>query len=220
MIKIDFVTLFEGMFAGPLDESIIGRARKRGKVGIGFINPRDFSKDRRRRVDERPYGGGAGMVLKAEPIYAAVKSVRKRFSRVVGLSPRGRLFNAAAAARLSRERHLILVCGHYEGMDERVRGIFDEEISIGDYILTGGELPAMVVADAVARLARGVIKAESAANESFQAGLLEHPQYTRPRVWRGRRVPVALVSGDHGRIADWRRRAALSATKSSRPDLI
>lgn len=220
-MRIDFVTLFEPMFAGVLGESILGRARARGLLTTGFVNPRDFSGDKHRKVDDRPFGGGAGMVLKAEPLRAAVKSVAGPESRVVYLSPQGRPFDQKAARRLSREKHLILVCGHYEGVDERAMGLFDEELSIGDYVLTGGELPAMVVADAVARLIPGVLKKEDAAHaESFTEGLLDFPQYTRPRSWRGKKVPEVLFSGDHARIARWRGLAARRATKAKRPDLI
>lgn len=220
-MRIDFVTLFEPMFAGVLGESILGRARARGLLETGFVNPRDFCRDKHRRVDDRPYGGGAGMVLKAEPLRAALKSVAGPGSRVVFLSPQGRPFDQKAARRLSREKRLVLVCGRYEGVDERAMGLFDEELSIGDYVLTGGELPAMVVADAVARLIPGVLKKEEAAlAESFSEGVLDFPQYTRPRLWRGKKVPPALFSGDHARILRWRRQAALRATKSKRPDLI
>ena len=162
-MKIDFITLFPGMFTGPMTESMVGRAQSRGLLDIGFVNPRDFSTDKHRKVDDRPFGGGAGMILRPEPLYAAVKSAVKRASRVVFMSPQGRPFDMAAAARLSKVKHLVLVCGHYEGIDERVMDLFDEELSIGDYVLSGGELPAMVVADAVARLLPGALKKEDAA---------------------------------------------------------
>jgi tRNA (guanine37-N1)-methyltransferase len=220
-MRIDFVTLFPGMVSAVMSESILGRAQEKGLLQVGLVNPRDFSKDKHRKVDDRPYGGGAGMILKAEPLRAAVKSVAKRGAWAVFLSPQGRPFDQAAAERLSKRRHLVLACGRYEGVDERVLGLFDEELSIGDYVLTGGELPALVVADAVTRLIPGVLKKEdAAAAESFSAGGLDFPQYTRPRVWRGKRVPEVLVSGDHGRIARWRRLAALKATRRKRPDLI
>ena len=220
-MKIDFVTLFPEMFAGVLEASILGRARERGLLEVGFANPRDFSRDKHRKVDERPYGGGAGMLLMAEPLAAAIESAAGRGSRVVFLSPQGRPFGASVARRLSRLKHLVLVCGHYEGVDERAASLFDEEISIGDYVLTGGELPAMVVADAVARLIPGVLKKEDAVvRESFVAGLLDYPQYTRPRFWRGRRVPEVLLCGDHKRIETWRSRAARRATRKKRPDLL
>ncbi len=219
-MRIDFVTLFPGMFAGAMDESIVGRARERGQVALGFVDPRDFSTDKHRKVDDRPFGGGAGMVLMPGPLHDAIGSVRSAKSRVILLSPQGRRFDAAAARRLSREEHLVLVCGRYEGVDERLMKEFDEELSIGDYVLTGGELPAMVVADAVVRLLPGVLKKEdAAAAESFEAGLLDFPQYTRPRLWKGRKVPEVLFSGDHKRVAAWRERAARLATKRKRPDL-
>lgn len=221
-MRIDVVTLFKSMFEGPLTESIVGRARAAGLVEIGFVDPRDFADDRRRTVDGRPYGGGAGMVLMAQPLYAAVKSVAKRQSRVVHLSASGRPFDAEAALRLSRSRHLILVCGHYEGVDERVSGLFDEEISIGDFVVTGGELPAMVVADAVTRLVPGVLPEGAAIDDSFlrASGILEHPHYTRPRVWRGKRVPQVLLSGNHAAIERWRDSAAVSRTRRRRPQLL
>lgn len=220
-MRIDFVTLFPEMFVPVLGTSILGRAQERELIEIGFTNPRDFTADRHRTVDDRPFGGGAGMVLKAEPLYAAVRRVRRPESRVVFLSPQGRRFDARCARELSREEHLVLVCGHYEGVDERVTRFFDEEISIGDFVLTGGELPAMVVADAVVRLVPGVLKKPDATEaESFQAGLLDFPQYTRPRVWRGRKVPEVLLSGDHERIAGWRLKASRGATMKKRPDLI
>ena len=220
-MRIDFVTLFPGMFEGPLTESIVGRARRQGLVEIGFVNPRDFSLDPHRKVDDRPYGGGAGMVFMPAPLGAAVKSVAKKGAHVVYLSAQGRKFDAAAARRLSREKRLVLVCGHYEGVDERLMPLFDEEISIGDYVLTGGELPAMVVADAVTRLLPGVLKkADAVEAESFSSGLLDYPQYTRPRLWRGKKVPEILFSGDHRKIALWRRSAAMKLTQKKRPDLL
>lgn len=222
-MRIDFVTLFPEMFKGPMTESIVGRACGKGLLEIGYVNPRDFSGNRHRKVDDRPFGGGAGMVMMAQPLYAAIKSVSKRASRRIFLSAQGRPFDAAAALRLSKLDHLVLVCGHYEGVDERVADVFDEEISIGNYVLTGGELPAMVVADAVARLLPGVLKKEDATTaESFagNAPVLDFPQYTRPRVWRRKKVPEVLFSGDHKKIADWRKGAALNATARKRPDLV
>ncbi len=220
-MKIDVVTLFPGMFAGPTTDSIVGRARASGRLELGFANPRDFTPGKRGSVDDRPFGGGPGMVLAPGPLRAAVKSVARKGSRVVLLSAAGARFDAASARRLSGLPHVVLVCGHYEGIDERASMLFDEEISIGDYVLTGGELPAMVVIDAVARLIPGVLKKREAVEaESFEGPTLDHPQYTRPRVWRGRRVPAALLSGDHARIAEWRKRAALAATRRKRPDLL
>ncbi|MFA6002823.1 MAG: tRNA (guanosine(37)-N1)-methyltransferase TrmD [Elusimicrobiota bacterium] len=220
-MQIDVVTLFPEMFEPVLGASIMGRARERGLLGFGAVNPRDFSTDRHRTVDDRPFGGGAGMVLMAEPLYAAIQSVRRPGSHVVYLSPQGRRFDAAAARRLSRQAHVVLVCGHYEGVDERILRYCDEELSVGDFVLTGGELPAMMVVDAVARLLPGVLKKpEAAVCESFHEASLDHPQYTRPRVWKGRKVPDALLSGDHERIAEWRRRASQRATRKKRPDLL
>ncbi len=219
-MRIDFVTLFPEMFAPVMDASILGRARGRGLLDWGCVNPRDFSEGERRKVDDRPFGGGPGMVLMAEPLEKAVQSVKKKGSRVIFLSPQGETFTDRKASRLAENKHLVLVCGRYEGVDERALDLFDEELSIGDYVLTGGELPAMVVADAVARKLPGVLKKEDAAeSESFVSGLLDFPQYTRPRVWRGREVPDVLFSGDHRKIAEWRRKAARAATKRKRPDL-
>lgn len=220
-MRIDFVTLFPEMFEPVMGASIVGRAVERGLLDWGCVNPRDFTKDKHRKVDDRPYGGGAGMVMMAEPLYDAIKSVKKRGSRVIFMSPQGKRFDAETAKRLSKVKHLVLVAGHYEGVDERVSGCFDEELSIGDYVLTGGELPALVVADAVTRLLPGVLKKEDAAvNESFNAGVLDYPQYTRPRVWKRKAVPDVLFSGDHKKIAEWRAHAALAATRRKRPDLL
>ncbi len=220
-MRIDFVTLFESMFDGPLAEGVVGRARAGGLIEFGFANPRDFSKDRHRKVDDRPFGGGAGMILRPEPLHAAIASVKSPQAHVVYLSPQGQRFDQAAARRLAKLKHLVLVCGRYEGVDERLMGLFDEELSIGDYVLTGGELAAMVVADAVARLSPGVlIKPDATQAESFSEGALYYPQYTRPRVWRRRPVPEVLLSGDHQKIAQWRRLQALRATKKKRPDLL
>ena len=220
-MRIDFVTLFPDMFPPVMDASIMGRAREAGLMSWGCVNPRDFSEDKHRKVDDRPFGGGPGMVMMPEPLRAAVKSIAKKGSKVVFMSPQGEKFDDKRAAELSKEKHLVLVCGRYEGVDERVMDLFDAELSIGDYVLTGGELPAMVVADAVTRRIPGVLKKEDAAeSESFASGLLDFPQYTRPRVWRGREAPEVLFSGDHAKIAEWRRTAALKATKRKRPDLL
>lgn len=220
-LRIDIVTLFPEMFEGPLGTSIVGRARREGRLELGFVNPRDFAADRRKTVDDRPFGGGPGMVLQAQPVFDALRSVRRKRSRVICLTPQGRPFDQAAARRLSAEKHLVLLCGHYEGIDERVLAYVDEEISIGDFVLTGGEIPAMAVADAVTRLLPGVLaKDEAVVEESFTQGMLEHPQFTRPRLWRRRRVPEELLSGDHSRVQAWRRDAALEATRRKRPDLL
>lgn len=215
------MTLFPGMFPSVMDASMMARAKDKGLLEWSCVNPRDFTEDKHHKVDDRPFGGGPGMLMMAEPLEKAIKSVRKKGTKVIFLSPQGKTFDAKAASRLSKEKHLVLVCGHYEGVDERTAELFDEELSVGNYVLTGGELPAMLVADAVARLVPGVLKKEDAAvSESFAGGLLDFPQYTRPRVWRGREVPEILFSGDHAKIAKWRQEAARKATKKKRPDLL
>ncbi|MFI5347377.1 MAG: tRNA (guanosine(37)-N1)-methyltransferase TrmD [Elusimicrobiota bacterium] len=220
-MRIDFVTLFPDMFAPVMDASIMGRAQEKGLISWGCVNPRDFSEDKHRKVDDRPFGGGPGMVMMAEPLAKAVESLKKKGTTCIFMSPQGEKFTDSKASQLAKKKHLVLVCGHYEGVDERASELFDEEISIGDYVLTGGELPAMVLADAVARKLPGVLKKEDATvNESFVAGLLDFPQYTRPREWRGQEVPEVLFSGDHKKIADWRHKAAKTATKRKRPDLL
>ena len=222
MTRIDVVTLFPAMFPGVLDESMLRMARERQAVDIRVVDLRDYTEGRHRVADDYPFGGGGGMVLKPEPLFAAVEALRGPGSRVVLLCPQGPTFTQAAAARLAKVAHLVLVCGHYEGVDVRVRTeLVDEELSIGDYVLTGGELPALVVLDAVVRLVPGVLgDPEGAARESFAAGRLDYPQYTRPAEFRGWRVPEVLLSGDHGRIARWRRREALRRTLARRPDLL
>lgn len=220
-MRIDFVTLFPDMFAPVMDASILGRAKEKGLLDWSCVNPRDFSEDKHHKVDDRPFGGGPGMVMMVEPLEKAIKSVKKKGSKTIFLSPQGEKFTDSKASQLAKKEHLVLVCGRYEGVDERALDLFDEELSIGDYVLTGGELPAMVVADAVTRKIPGVLKKEEAAeSESFVSGLLDFPQYTRPRVWRGREVPEVLFSGDHKRIAAWRLKAAMAATKRKRPDLM
>ena len=221
-MQIDIITLFPGMFTGYLAESIIKRAQEKGAVSIGVINLRDYTHDRHRTADDRPYGGGAGMVLKAEPLFEAVEAIRTTESSVILLSPRGELFGQAKAEKLSLRSHLIFICGHYEGVDERVSAaLVDEEISIGDYILTGGELPAMVVADSVIRLIPGVLgDPGSSVDESFSKGRLEYPHYTRPAEYRGMAVPEVLRSGDHGEVARWREEQSFLTTCRRRPDLI
>ena len=220
-MRIDFVTLFPDMFAPVMDASILGRAQEKGLLEWGCVNPRDFSEDKHHKVDDRPFGGGPGMVMMVEPLEKAVESVKKKGSKVILLSPQGETFTDSKASRLAKDKHLVLVCGRYEGVDERALDLFDEELSIGDYVLTGGELPAMVLADAVVRKLPGVLKKEEATeSESFVSGLLDFPQYTRPRVWRGREVPEILFSGDHKKIAAWRLSAAKAATKRKRPDLM
>lgn len=222
---IDVVTLFPRMFEGVLGESILKRAQEEGKVRINLIQLRDFSRERHKKVDAPPYGGGPGMVIMAEPVFEAVEHLRRngrRESLLVLLTPGGVRYTQALARELSREKGLILLCGHYEGFDERVsQGLAPLELSIGDYVLTGGEIPAMVVLDSVVRLIPGVLGAsESLAEESFAAGMLEYPQYTRPPEVRGMKVPEVLLSGDHKAIARWRRQAAEERTKGRRPDLL
>ena len=221
-LRIEILTLFPGMFAGPFDESIVHRARALGAVDIRVVDLRDFTTDRHRTADDAPFGGGPGMVMKAEPIFAAVEALRSPAARTILLSPRGRLLRQSVAAELSSLSHLILVCGHYEGIDERVRShLVDDELSIGDYVLTGGELPAMVVVDAVTRLLPGVLGTPASLDEeSHSSGLLEYPQYTRPAEFRGWRVPDILLSGNHAAIARWRRHEALLATRERRPELL
>lgn len=225
-MRIDFVSLFPEMFAGPMGHSIIRRAQDAGLLTVGVTNPRDFAFDKHRIVDDTPFGGGSGMVMKAEPLFLAVESLTAAATgglrRVILLCPGGARFDQAKARELAGYDHLVLICGHYEGVDGRVREhLADEAVSIGDYVLTGGELPAMVVADAVARLLPGVLgAADAAVHDSFAGGLLEYPQYTRPRDFRGWEVPEVLVSGDHARIARWRRKESLRATLERRPDLL
>lgn len=207
------------MFA-PLFESIVGRAVSSGKIEINIIDIREFSKDRHKKCDDAPFGGGAGMVMMAQPIYDAIKSVLKEDSRLIYLSPKGSIFSQSQAVELSKENHLILLCGHYEGIDERIIEIFNPiQISIGDYVLTGGELPAMVVVDAVSRYVSGVISKDSLEEESHTSGLLEYPQYTRPNVFMGLEVPPVLLSGNHEEIRKFRRQAALEETKKRREDM-
>jgi tRNA (guanine37-N1)-methyltransferase len=221
-MRIDIVTLFPGMIEPALGESMIGRARSRGLVDIRVVDLRDHAGGKHRVTDDAPFGGGGGMILKPEPFFAAVEALRTPAARVILMDPRGRLFTQALAQELASVRHLILLCGRYEGVDERVsERLADDAVSIGDYVVTGGELPALVVADAVTRLQPGVLGGEGAAErESFADGLLEAPQYTRPEEFRGARVPAVLLSGDHARIARWRRVQAIYRTWRARPDLL
>ncbi len=222
-MRLDIVTLFPGMFVGPLTESIPARARAQGIVDLRIVDLRRYSHDRRRSVDDRPYGGGPGMVLLPGPLFEAIEAVRSPQAHVVWLTPQGRRFEQSVAERLAGESHLVLVSGHYEGADERARQVLaDEEISIGDYVLSNGSLAAMVVADAVIRLLPGVLGcAESAEEESFNREvLLDFPQYTRPPEFRGMRPPAVLLSGDHGKIERWRARQRLLRTIARRPDLL
>src|SRR3989449_9500674 len=218
-IRVDVLTLFPRMFESPFAESIVARARAAGQLELAVHDIRQWTTDRHHVVDDAPYGGGAGMVLKPEPLTRAIRATRKDTSHVIPMSAPGALFDQAAARRLSRMRHLIIVCGHYEGIDERVvEKDVDEELSIGDFVLTGGELAAMVVIDAVTRLVPGVIEAESLSRESHTEGLLEGPQYTRPLDHEGKRVPSVLLSGDHAMIERWRRGEAIRRTAERRPE--
>jgi tRNA (guanine37-N1)-methyltransferase len=218
---IDILTLFPDMFASPFDESIIARARSRKLVDINAINIRDYALDKHQQVDDYPYGGGAGMVMKADVLSQAIESVRRENSIVVYLSPQGKRLDQENIVRLSQASHLILLCGHYEGIDERVMDLVDEEISIGDYVLSGGEIAAMVVVDAVTRLIPGALGDEnSAREESFGIGLLEYPHYTRPRSFRDMDVPEVLLSGHHEQIRQWRSKLSLLRTLLKRPDLL
>ena len=221
-MRIDVLTLFPPMFAGPLDESIIKRARETGRLDLRIHNLRDYAHDRHKTVDDRPFGGGPGMLLKPEPIFEAVADLACESTRVILFSPAGQTFNQAIAADLAGQERLLLISGHYEGFDERVREqLADDELSIGDYVLTNGGLPVMVVIDAVARLLPGVLGDEqSAQDESFSHGLLEYPQYTRPAEFRGLKVPEVLLSGNHAEIARWRAEQARLRTRARRPDLL
>ncbi len=221
-MKVDVITLFPGMFAGPLDESIIKRAREAGLLDLGMHNLRDYAHDRHRTVDDRPFGGGPGMLLKPEPIFEAVEALTRENTRVILVSPSGRRFNQAIARELAGQEHLLMVCGHYEGFDERIREqLADDELSIGDYVLTNGALPVMVIIDAVVRLLPGALgDDDSSRDESFSQDLLEYPQYTRPAEFRGWRVPEVLVSGNHALIAKWRAEQARQRTEERRPDLL
>ena len=220
-MKITILTLFPEMFA-PLHQSIVGRAVDEGKLTIETVNIRDYTEDKHLKCDDYPFGGGAGMVMTAQPIGSAVEAVDPEHrARRIYLSPKGKLFSQEAVFSLAQEEHIVLLCGHYEGVDQRAIDLFfDEELSIGDYVLTGGELPAMVVADAVARYVDGVLSPESLVSESFSENLLEYPQYTRPVVYRGVEVPEILRSGDHAKIDKWRREQAFQITKKNRPDLL
>jgi tRNA (guanine37-N1)-methyltransferase len=221
-MKIDVLTLFPAMFAGPLDESIIKRARLEGLLDLKIHDLRDWTHDRHRTVDDRPFGGGPGMLLKPEPLFEAIESLQREKTRVILFSPAGRKFDQAIARELAQQEDLLLVTGHYEGFDERVReALVDDELSIGDYVLTNGALPAMVVVDAVTRLLPGALGDDASSHdESFSAGLLEYPQYTRPADFRGMKVPEILLSGNHAEIEKWRREQARLRTKERRPDLL
>ena len=219
-MQFDVLTLFPEMFE-PIKQSILGKAIEKEKIKLKLVNIRDFSKDKHKKVDDTPYGGGAGMVMKPDVVYDAYKSVYEENAKVIYLSPQGKTLNQKKVEELSKEKHLILLCGHYEGIDQRVIDkIVDEEISIGDYVLTGGELPAMVLIDTVSRYVNGVLNQESIKEESFSQMLLEYPQYTRPEVFEGEKIPEVLLSGHHENIEKWRKEQAIKTTKQKRPDLL
>ena len=220
-MKIDVLTLFPEMFTGPLDVSMVARARKAGLLDLQIRNLRDWTHDRHKSVDDRPFGGGPGMVLKPEPIFEAVEALASEKTRVLMMAPTGRVFTQAMARELAGEEHLLFLCGSYEGFDERIRTLIDDELSIGDYVLTNGGLPAMVIIDAVTRLLPGVLgHDESAHDESFSHGLLEYPHYTRPAEFRDMKVPDVLLSGNHAEIEKWRREQSKRRTEERRPDLL
>ena len=219
-MKFDVLTLFPEMFDN-LKQSIIGRAQEKELIEINTTNIRDFSKNKHKKVDDTPYGGGAGMVMMPDVVYDAYQSVKTDKAKVIYMSPQGKKLDQKKVEDLSKESHLIILCGHYEGIDQRVIDkIVDEEISIGDYVLTGGEIPAMVLIDSVSRYVKGVLKEDSIKEESFSNGLLEYPQYTRPEVFEGEKVPEVLLSGNHQNIDKWRKEKSLEITKLKRPDLL
>lgn len=220
MMKIDILTLFPEAFA-PLKTSILARAEESGLLEINLINIRDFSKDKHKKCDDYPFGGGAGMLMTVQPLFDAINSVYDENAKIIFPSPTGKTFTAKKAEELSKYEHLIFVCGHYEGVDERIFELFDiEQISIGDYVLTGGELPSMVIIDSLARFVDGVISKESLESESFSNGLLEYPQYTRPQTFQGLSVPEVLISGNHQEVEKWRKEQSLKRTKELRSDLL
>lgn len=219
-MKIDILTLFPNMFQGFLSESIIKRAIEDNKIIINIHNIRDYSIDKHKKVDDYPFGGGVGMVLMCQPIFDAIGSLRTKESKIIMMTPTGETFNQRLAYNLSKEKHLIIICGHYEGFDERIKTIIDMEISIGDYVLTGGELPSMIITDTIVRLVDGVINEESHKEESFNDNLLDYPSYTQPRDYKGLTVPDILLSGDHAKINEWRKNERIKRTQVKRPDLL
>ncbi|MCA6080433.1 MAG: tRNA (guanosine(37)-N1)-methyltransferase TrmD [Endomicrobium sp.] len=231
-MKIDILTIFPAMFKGPLTESLIGKAVGKEIIKINITDIRSFSKDSHKKVDDKPFGGGGGMVMKPEPLYDAIKSagVKKKNNSyknpyakpyVIYMSPQGKTLNHRIIKNLVKFKCLVIICGHYEGIDERIINYVDEEISIGDYVLTGGEIPAMVLVDGIARMLPGVVKEESSVkNDSFYNGLLDYPHYTRPAVFKGHKIPEILLSGDHKKIGEWRAKEAYKRTKERRPDLL
>lgn len=219
-MKFNILTLFPEMFE-TVKKSVIGKAIEKRIIEINLINIRDFSKNKHKKVDDTPYGGGAGMVMRPDVVYDAYKSIGNQTAKVIYMSPQGKKLNQQKVEELSKERNLIILCGHYEGIDQRVIDeIVDEEISIGDYVLTGGEIPAMVLIDSVSRYIEGVISQESTSEESFSNGLLEYPQYTRPEIFNEKKVPEVLISGHHENIEKWRKEKSLEITKIKRPDLL
>ena len=219
-MKFDVLTLFPEMFEA-IKQSIIGKAIEKNIIDINLVNIRDFSKDKHNKVDDTPYGGGAGMVIRPDVVYDAYNSVKSEDAKVIYLSPQGKVLNQNKVKELSKEKHLILLCGHYEGIDQRVIDeIVDEEISIGDYVLTGGELPSMVLIDSISRYVEGVLNKESIIEESFSENLLEYPQYTRPEIFLEKKAPEVLLSGHHENIRKWRKERSLEITKLKRPDLL
>lgn len=223
-MRIDVITLFPGMFGGPFDESLMAKARASGALDLRLTDLREFTHDKHRTADDYPFGGGVGMLMKPEPLFEAIDSVKAGADQapyVIFTSPQGDRFTQAIAEELAARERLVIICGHYEGVDERVLSLVDRQISIGDYVLTGGELPAMVIIETVVRLLPGVLGAEASVSEdTFTSGLLKYPEYTRPREIRGLEVPDVLLSGDHARIARWRRKESLRRTAERRPDLL
>lgn len=219
-MKIDILTLFPSMFDGFLNESIIKRAILKGSVEINIHNFRDYSLDPHQKVDDYGFGGGPGMVLMPQPIFDAVEAIKTNESKVILMTPQGIKYNQKCAFSLSNEKHLIFICGHYEGFDERIRTLADMEISIGDFVLTGGEIPSMAICDSIVRLLDGVIEKESYEEESFQGDLLDYPVYTRPADFRGMKVPEVLLSGHHAKINEWRKNEQIKRTEERRPDLL
>ena len=219
-MRIDILTLFPSMFDGFMNESIIKRAIDFKKVEINIYNIRDYSKDPHKKVDDYGFGGGKGMVLKIEPIYDALESIKTKDSKVILMTPQGIKYNQEKAYELSKEKHLIIICGHYEGFDERIRSLVDMEISIGDFVLTGGEIPAMAISDSIIRLIDGVIEEQSHINDSFNNNLLDYPVYTHPVDFKGMKVPDVLISGHHANIDSWRKEEQIKRTKERRPDLL
>ena len=219
-MKFDVLTLFPDMFE-CLNQSIIGRAKEKELIDINLINIRDFSNNKHKKVDDTPYGGGSGMVMMPDVVYRAYESVKTKDAKVIYMTPQGKKLDQKKVEDLAKQNHLIILCGHYEGIDQRVLDkIVDEEVSIGDYVLTGGEIPAMVLIDSVSRYVEGVLNKESIKEESFSNGFLEYPQYTRPEVFEGEKVPDILLSGNHQNIDKWRKQKSLEITKSKRPDLL